>query len=155
MAIEIERKFLLQSFDVTLATNSSRIVQGYICSDTDKTVRIRIKKEKGFITIKGKSDEEGLARYEWEKEIPLDEAEALLKLCSGGVIDKIRYEVVAGKHTYEVDVFEKENQGLIIAEVELSEKNETFEKPIWVGEEVTGDPKYYNAMLMKKPFSQW
>ncbi|ANQ50793.1 CYTH domain-containing protein [Flammeovirga sp. MY04] len=155
MALEIERKFLLTSFDTSLAQRSSRIVQGYICSDEGKTVRIRIKKEKGFITIKGKSDKEGLARYEWEKEIPLEEAEDLMKLCSGGVIDKVRHEVEVGKHTFEVDVFAGKNQGLIVAEVELSDKNETFATPDWLGEEVTGDPKYYNSMLMKHPYSEW
>ncbi|MBB3700820.1 CYTH domain-containing protein [Flammeovirga yaeyamensis] len=155
MALEIERKFLLTSFDTSLAQRSSRIVQGYICSDEGKTVRIRIKKEKGFITIKGKSDKEGLARYEWEKEIPLEDAEDLMKLCSGGVIDKVRHEVEVGKHTFEVDVFAGNNQGLIVAEVELSDKNETFATPDWLGEEVTGDPKYYNSMLMKHPYSEW
>jgi adenylate cyclase len=154
--IEIERKFLVTS-NVFLkdATRHNRIVQGYLSSVSERTVRIRIKGSKGYLTIKGKSNESGLSRFEWEQEIPIEEAEQLLKLCEKGVIDKTRYEVIVGSHVYEVDVFTNENEGLTIAEVELSNENESFEKPIWLGEEVTGDVKYYNSYLSKIPFKNW
>ncbi|AZQ64384.1 CYTH domain-containing protein [Flammeovirga pectinis] len=154
-SLEIERKFLVKSFNPKLASKFFRIVQGYITAEKTKTVRVRIKGEKGFITIKGQSSDDGLSRYEWEKEIPVSEVEALLKLCEPGLIDKIRYEIPIGEHIYEVDIFEGDNKGLIVAEVELSSKDETFEKPDWLGNEVTGDNRYYNAMLMKTPFSKW
>ncbi|WP_044204634.1 CYTH domain-containing protein [Flammeovirga sp. OC4] len=153
--LEIERKFLVKSFDPSLASKSFRIVQGYICAEENKAVRVRIKGEKGFITIKGKSQDEGLSRYEWEKEISIAEVEQLLHLCDGGTIDKIRYEVPVGNHMYEVDVFDGDNKGLTIAEVELSSTDEAYEKPSWLGEEVTGEARYYNAMLMKEPFKNW
>lgn len=153
---EIERKFLVNSLDyIAEAKQSQKIAQGYLNSDPERTVRIRIKDQKGFITIKGKGDATGTTRFEWEKEIDLHEAEALLQLCEKGVIDKTRYLISAGKHTFEVDVFEGENKGLIVAEIELSDANEIFEKPIWLAEEVTGDEKYYNAYLSKKPFNKW
>jgi adenylate cyclase len=154
--IEIERKFLVinESF-LTQATSHTRIVQGYLNSNPERTVRIRIKGEKGFLTIKGKSNETGTTRLEWEKEIPLNEAEQLLALCESGVIDKIRYEVPIGNHFYEVDVFSNENQGLIIAEIELQSENEWFEKPNWLGQEVTTDKRYYNSYLSNNPFTKW
>ncbi|NLR94762.1 MULTISPECIES: CYTH domain-containing protein [Flammeovirga] len=155
MALEIERKFLVNNFDPSIADQSNRIVQGYIHSDENKTVRVRIKGDKGFITIKGKSDNEGLSRYEWEKEIPVEEVNELLKLCEGGVIDKIRYDVSVNNHTYEVDVFSGDNEGLTVAEIELSSTDEHFIKPDWLGKEVTGDTKYYNALLMQNPYKNW
>lgn len=153
---EIERKFLVHSLDfVTEAIQFQKIAQGYLNTSPERTVRIRIKDQKGFITIKGKGDETGTTRFEWEKEIALHEAEALLKLCEKGAIDKTRYLIKKGNHTFEVDIFEGENKGLIVAEIELSDANETFEKPNWLSEEVTGDEKYYNAYLSKKPFTTW
>lgn len=153
---EIERKFLVKS-DVykNLAFRKNRIVQGYLNSKPERNVRIRIYGDVGFITIKGKSNESGLSRFEWEKEIPLNEAEALLKLCEKGMIEKIRYEVENGKHRIEVDEFLGENAGLILAEIELESEEETYSKPDWLGEEVTGIEKYYNAYLSKHPFSEW
>jgi adenylate cyclase len=154
--IEIERKFLVTSNIFTKdAIRHNRIVQGYLSSSPERTVRVRIKGNKGYLTIKGASNESGLSRFEWEKEIDVEEAEKLLKLCEKGVIDKTRYEVIVGSHVYEVDVFTNENEGLIIAEVELSSESEIFEKPIWLGEEVTGDIKYYNSYLSKNPFKNW
>jgi CYTH domain-containing protein len=153
---EIERKFLVNSLDfIAEAKTSQKIAQGYLNSHPERTVRIRIKDNKGFITIKGKGDETGTTRFEWEKEIDLKEAEALLNLCETGVIDKTRYLIKKGIHTFEVDVFEGENKGLVVAEIELSDANEIFEKPTWLTEEVTGDERYYNAYLSKKPFTKW
>ena len=153
---EIERKFLVESTDfIKESTVNNRIVQGYLNSNPERTVRVRIKGNKGFLTIKGKGNENGTTRFEWEKEISLSEAEALLQLCESGIIDKIRYEIPLGKHTFEVDVFSGENQGLIIAEVELTFENEFFEQPNWLGKEVTGDKKYYNSYLSEHPFCNW
>ena len=150
---EIERKFLVESTDfIKESTVNNRIVQGYLNSNPERTVRVRIKGNKGFLTIKGKGNENGTTRFEWEKEISLSEAEALLQLCESGIIDKIRYEIPLGKHTFEVDIFSGENQGLIIAEVELTSENEFFEQPNWLGKEVTGDKKYYNSHLSEHPF---
>jgi len=153
---EIERKFLVLSDDFkTTASTSNRIVQGYLNSNPERTVRVRIKGNKGFLTIKGKGNESGTTRLEWEKEIALTDAEQLLPLCEKGIIDKIRYEVPLGKHIYEIDVFSGDNDGLIVAEIELSSEDETFEKPIWLGKEVTGEEKYYNAHLSNHPFKTW
>ena len=154
--IEIERKFLVTSSDfIALATAKNRIVQGYLNSDPERTVRIRIKGNKGYLTIKGKGNESGTSRLEWETEIPLIDAEQLLSLCEKGVIDKIRYEIPVENHIYEVDVFSGENNGLIIAEIELQDETETFSKPNWLGEEVTGDKMYYNAYLSNHPYQSW
>jgi adenylate cyclase len=154
--IEIERKFLvLNNNFIALAVAKNRIVQGYLNSNPERTVRVRIKANKGFLTIKGKGNDSGTTRLEWETEIPLPEAEKLLSICENGVIDKIRYEIPSGKHTYEVDVFAEENNGLVIAEIELSAENESFEKPNWLGQEVTGDNRYYNAYLSNNPFGSW
>jgi CYTH domain-containing protein len=155
MAQEIERKFLVSGDFMPDVYQSDRIVQGYICSDKARTVRVRIRGGQGFLTIKGISTEDGLSRYEFEKEISLQEAEELLLLCESGVIDKVRHLVQAGKHTIEVDVFAGANQGLVMAEVELSEANEVFESPHWLGVEVTGDCRYYNSYLSNRPFIQW
>ena len=155
MAQEIERKFLVKGEYKSLATKSTRIIQGYLSSIPERTVRVRVKGEKGFITVKGIGNESGASRFEWEKEIPAEEVQELLKICEPGVIDKTRFQVVVGNHTYEVDEFYGENEGLTLAEVELSAENEGFEKPVWLGDEVTGDVKYYNSMLMKNPFTKW
>lgn len=154
--LEIERKFLVKTNDYKrLATSSSRICQGYICSQRGRTVRVRIRDGRGYLTIKGPSDIGGLARYEFEKEISLDEAQHLMKFCEPGVIDKTRYLVPSGKHTFEVDEFYGENAGLIMAEVELASEDEAFEKPAFIGQEVTGDRRYYNSCLLKNPFTSW
>ena len=136
---------------------ATRITQGYLCSVPERTVRIRVKGEKGFITVKGIGNASGAARFEWEKEIPVDEVKALLDLAEPGVIDKTRYLVknTDGKHTWEVDEFYGDNDGLTVAEIELTDENEPFDKPAWLGEEVTGDPKYFNSMLMKNPYKNW
>ena len=156
MAQEIERKFLVKDSSFKeQAFSSSQIAQGYICSSRGRTVRIRIRDEKGYLTIKGPAGENGLSRYEWEKEIPLDEAQELMKLCEPGMIDKTRYLVQSGNHVFEVDEFYGENEGLVVAEVELSSENESFEKPDFIGEEVTGIAKYYNSFLMKFPYTKW
>lgn len=156
MAHETERKFLVTSADFKKeAFKETRIIQGYLSSVPERTVRVRVKGKTGFITIKGIGNSSGVSRYEWEKEIPLNEAEDLMKICEPGVIDKTRYEVKAGDHKFEVDEFYGENQGLVVAEVELANEEEQFIKPAWLGTEVTGDAKYYNAMLMKHPFTKW
>ena len=155
MAREIERKFLVAGDFRQEATDSFRLVQGYISSDPDRTVRVRIKGDQGFLTIKGRSSADGLSRYEWEREIPVEEARELMSLCGPGVIDKVRYLVPCGQHTFEVDEFYGSNQGLILAEVELTDEHESFQKPAWLGEEVTGDIRYYNSMLMNCPFTEW
>jgi adenylate cyclase len=155
MAKEIERKFLVKGDFKPFAQKSTRITQGYLSSVPERAVRVRIKGDKGFITIKGIGNDAGTARYEWEKEIPVAEVEDLLKICEPGVIDKTRYEVKQGDHIFEVDEFYGENRGLVVAEVELESEDEVFDTPAWLGEEVTGDVKYYNVMLMKNPFSRW
>lgn len=155
MANEIERKFLVAGEFKKYASKETRIVQGYLSSVPERTVRVRIKGDKGFITVKGIGNESGASRYEWEKEIPTNEADELLKICEPGVIDKIRYLVVVDQHTYEVDEFFGENNGLIVAEIELTSEDEEFKKPEWLGNEITGDAKYYNSMLMKNPYTKW
>ena len=152
---EIERKFLVAGNFKQHAKEAVRITQGYLSSVPERTVRIRIKGERGFITIKGKGSESGLSRFEWEKEIPVSDAVKLLDICEPGVIDKTRYFVEVGRHTYEVDEFYGDNEGLIVAEVELHSEDETFIKPDWLGKEVTGDIRYYNSMLMKNPYRKW
>ncbi len=154
--IEIERKFLVNSDAFkSLALQKKHIVQGYLNSNPNRTVRIRIKGEKGFITIKGASNEIGLSRYEWEKEITTTEANELLLLCEEGIIDKIRYEIPVGQHLIEVDEFFGNNKGLILAEIELQSESEEFEKPDWLDIEVTQDERYYNSYLSKCPFMNW
>lgn len=154
--IEIERKFLVTSDTFKAeAYAQNRIKQGYLSSVPERTVRVRIKGSKGFLTIKGISSQSGLSRFEWEKEIPVDEAENLLLLCEAGVIDKTRFEVKSGNHIIEIDEFYGENQGLIMAEIELQSETEIFTKPIWLGKEVTNDKKYYNSYLSKNPFEKW
>ncbi len=155
MAQEIERKFLVKGDFKPFVKKSTRITQGYLSSVPERTVRVRLKGEKGFLTIKGIGNESGASRYEWEQEIDPADVKNLLKICEAGVIDKTRHLVEAGKHIYEVDEFYGENQGLIVAEVELASEDEAFDKPDWLGEEVTGDVKYYNSMLMKNPYTKW
>lgn len=155
MALEIERKFLVAGDFKPFAKKAIRITQGYLSSVPERTVRARIKGEKGFITVKGIASASGASRFEWEKEIPVEEVQELLKICEPGVIDKTRYLVDAGNHTYEVDEFYGDNEGLTVAEVELGAEDEAFEKPFWLGKEVTGDDKYYNSMLMKNPYKNW
>jgi adenylate cyclase len=154
--VEIERKFLVIS-DVFKSDvlRQNHIAQGYLSSVPERAVRVRIKGEKGYLTIKGKTNETGLSRFEWEKEIPVTEAKELLQLCEKGVIEKIRYEIQVGQHVFEVDEFYGENEGLIMAEVELQSESEIIEKPIWLGEEVTNDSRYYNSYLSKNPFKNW
>ncbi len=154
--IEIERKFLVTSAAYkNEAFKSTRIVQGFLNTHKKRTVRVRLKGDIGYITVKGQSTKDGLSRFEWEKEIPKTEAESLLNICESGVIDKIRYEVKIKNHIFEIDEFFGINEGLVIAEVELTDENETFEKPSWLGEEVTGNIKYYNSQLSKQPYKTW
>lgn len=154
--IEIERKFLVRSMQfVDKSVSSTKIIQGFLNTDPERTVRIRIKGEKGFLTVKGKSNDTGTTRFEWETEIAHSDAEMLLQLCEKGVLEKTRYFVPFEGHNFEVDVFDGDNKGLILAEIELTIENELFQKPNWLGEEVTGDIKYYNSQLSKQPFNTW
>lgn len=155
MAQEIERKFLVKGDFKPESVKSTRITQGYLSSVPERTVRVRIKGDKGYLTIKGIGSNSGASRYEWEKEIPVAEIDELLKICEPGVIDKTRFLIPAGSHTFEVDEFYGENEGLIVAEIELTSEDESFLKPAWLGEEVTGDPRFYNSMLMKNPYKNW
>lgn len=155
--IEIEKKFLVKGDFKKDAFKATRITQGYLSSVPERTVRVRVKGDKGFITIKGIGNASGAARFEWEKEIPVEEVKALLDICEPGVIDKTRYLVknADGIHTWEVDEFYGENEGLTLAEIELAGEDDKFDKPSWLGEEVTGDARYYNSMLMKNPYKNW
>ncbi len=157
MAQEIERKFLVAGDYKSEAYASVRITQGYLSRVPERVVRIRIKGDKGFITIKGTTNDTGLSRFEWEKEIPLVDAQSLLKLAEPGVIDKTRHLIknTDGKHIWEVDEFHGDNEGLIMAEIELESESDLFDKPTWLGKEVTGDLKYYNSYLSEKPFKLW
>ena len=155
MAQEIERKFLVKGDFKSEVFKSTRITQGYLSSVPERTVRVRVKGEKGFITIKGIGNESGASRYEWEKEIPVEEVRDLLKICEPGVIDKTRYLVKNGDYTIEVDEFYGDNDGLTVAEIELPSEDATFNKPAWLGDEVTGDVRFYNSMLMKNPYKNW
>lgn len=155
MNFEIERKFLVTGDYKSLAQSSSRITQGYISTLGGATVRIRLRDERGYLTIKGPSRDGGLSRYEFEKEIEADEARSLLGLCDGPLIDKTRWLVPAGSHTFEVDEFHGENAGLVVAEVELGSPQEPYERPPFLGREVTGDRRYYNSHLRLCPFNQW
>ena len=156
MAREIERKFLVIDEGYRgEAFASERIVQGYICSAPGRTVRVRIRGKKGYLTIKGAADATGIGRYEFEQEIALEDAWQLMELCEPGVIDKVRYLVRAGSHVFEVDVFHGENEGLVVAEVELQAADESFERPAWLGAEVSHDRRYFNSMLARCPFASW
>ena len=155
MSQELERKFLVCGDFKAEAFQATHIIQGYL--GHKPSVRVRIRGDKGYLTIKGPVSKSGLSRFEWEKEIAVDEALALLELAEPGRIDKTRYLVknTDGKHTWEVDEFHGDNEGLIMAEIELSDENEPFDKPDWIGKEVTGDPRYYNSMLKERPYKTW
>jgi adenylate cyclase len=156
MSQEIERKFLVKNNDFKKeSVQESKIIQGFLSSVPERTVRIRIKDDRGFVTVKGIGNASGTTRFEWEKEISLKDAINLLKISEPGVIDKIRYHIKFGSHTYEVDEFHGENEGLIIAEVELNSEFEDFKKPNWLGIEVTGEKKYYNVALNNNPYKNW
>lgn len=154
--LEVERKFLVKSNDYKRdAVTKTRIVQGFLNTHPERTVRVRLKGEKGFLTVKGKGNDTGTTRFEWETELSSVEATNLIELCEPIILEKIRFEVPFGKHSYEVDEFFGENKGLVVAEVELKHEDEFFERPEWLGEEVTGDIKYYNSQLSIKPYNQW
>lgn len=155
MAIEIERKFLVTGDYKSQAVSHSRIVQGYICSERGRTVRVRLRGNCGYLTIKGPSLNGGLSRYEFEKQITQDEALSLLRICEPGIVDKVRWLVPVGKHTFEVDEFFGDNAGLVVAEVELSSEDEDYERPDFIGKEVTGDRRYYNSNLRRHPYCDW
>ena len=153
---EIERKFLVKNLQFKKeATNSFEIAQGFLNTHVERTVRVRIKGNQGFLTVKGKSNESGTSRFEWETEISVAEAKQLLAICEKGIIEKIRYNIPYGNHIVEVDEFFGDHDGLIIAEVELQHENEAFLKPDWLGKEVPGQTKYYNSQLSKKPYKTW
>lgn len=154
--MEIERKFLVKSDSYRQeAYVSNRIVQGFLSTDPHRTVRVRLYNDRGFITIKGISNKEGTSRQEWEFEISAEKAKELLELSVNSKIEKIRFLIQVGDHKFEVDEFEGDNAGLVIAEIELQEPDEKFLKPEWLGKEVTGDTRYYNAQLTKTPYNQW
>jgi len=154
--LEIERKFLVKSDAYKKnASSETRIVQGFLNTAPERTVRVRIKGDKGYLTVKGKGNDSGTTRFEWETEITIAEATNLIDLCEPGILEKIRYEVIVGKHVFEVDEFLGENKGLVIAEIELQHEDELFEKPNWLSNEVTGEIKYYNSQLAIKPFCKW
>lgn len=155
MKKEIERKFTVTGDFRKGILRSYKIAQGYLSSVPERIVRIRIKEDKAFITIKGPCDPLGVIRDEWEKEISITDAEKLLNFCEPGILYKIRHEIRVGKHIFEVDEFLGRNEGLFIAEVELSEANESFEKPSWIGKEVTGDKRYYSAYITSHPYTEW
>ena len=155
MNIETERKFLvLDDSYKAQAVESHRIRQGYIAHDMGRSVRVRILDDKGILTVKGPFIGMG-SRPEWEKEISLKEAEDLFLICKPGSIDKTRWIVPAGERCFEVDEFHGENEGLVMAEIELESQDEAFERPSWLGEEVTGDPRFYNGYLARNPFKNW
>lgn len=155
MPLEIERKFLVDGDFKPYAIKQEHIVQGYLSSHPERSVRVRIKGNKAYITIKGIANDSGLSRYEWEKEIPMLEATDLIKLCEPGVIDKTRYYIPSGSLFFEVDEFFGENEGLIIAELELETETQDYLRPDWLGREVTGDTRYYNSSLTKMPYTKW
>lgn len=155
MKKEIERKFLVKGAFKSLAKASVHICQGYLNSAPERTVRVRVKDGEGYITVKGAGDSSGVSRFEWEQRISPDDAIELLRLCEPGIIDKTRYLVEYGCHVFEVDEFHGDNDGLVVAEIELSDENEAFGRPEWLGREVTGDSRYYNSMLMKHPYKDW
>jgi CYTH domain-containing protein len=156
MSLEIERKFLVKNDDFKNQFYQKKTLkQGYLNSDKNRTVRIRVADDKAYITIKGKSNLSGTTRFEWEKEIDKTEAEHLLLLCEPSIIDKTRFYIKSENHIFEVDEFYGDNTGLIVAEIELNSENESFKKPLWLGKEVTGDKRYYNSSLSKVAFKNW
>ncbi|MDL2256079.1 CYTH domain-containing protein [Parabacteroides sp. OttesenSCG-928-K15] len=153
--LEIERKYLVEGDFLPDVVRSEQFRQGYISSQSGRTVRIRIAGEKGYLTIKGASPDGGLSRYEYEQELSLQDAEDLFLLCEPGSIEKKRHWAIIDGHTWEIDVFQGANKGLVLAEIELHAPDESFTLPAWIGKEVTGDPRYYNAMLTKQPYKDW
>lgn len=154
--LEVERKFLVRSDAYRAeATQKIRIVQGFLNTHPERTVRVRIKGDKGYLTVKGQGNDSGTTRFEWETEISFSDASDLIDLCEAIILDKYRYEVTVGNHLFEVDEFLGENAGLVVAEIELKHEDEPFERPHWLGEEVTGKVKYYNAQLSQLPYSSW
>ncbi len=156
MPLEIERKFLVADDSYkALATSCSHIAQGYLCSEHGRTVRVRLRGEQAFLTIKGPSAAGGMARYEFEKEITRDEGLSLLRLCEPGIVEKVRWLVPCGRHVFEVDEFKGDNDGLVVAEVELGAVDETYARPAFIGREVTGLERYYNSQLRRRPYKEW
>lgn len=154
MGVEIERKFLVDGDAWRTLGDSTLLRQGYLSVDATRTVRVRIDGERAFLTIKGASV--GASRGEWEYPIPvLDAAELLDTLCQQPLVEKVRHRIASGAHTWEVDEFLGANAGLVVAEIELGSEDETFEKPDWIGREVTGDTRYFNSQLISHPYSQW
>ena len=149
MATETERKFLIKSEFRHLAIKEIKIIQAYLSIDNNKTIRLRIANDNAFLTIKSRPGKNSITRKEWEVQISVTDAEEMMRVCLPGRIVKTRYLIPSGKHTFEIDVFHEKNEGLIIAEIELKSEDEYFEKPAWLGEEVTGKPQYYNANLIK------
>lgn len=152
---EIERKFLIAGDYKKEVISSRKIIQGYISSSPERTVRVRMEDSGGYLTIKGKSSSGGLTRFEWEREISREDAENLLKLCEGGLVEKTRHIVEHENHRFEVDEFSGDNEGLVIAEMELESEEESFKKPLWIGEEVSFDKRYFNLYLSRHPFKTW
>lgn len=155
MNIEIERKFLVCGEYKSKAYSHSHIEQGYFDSAPSRTIRVRIRDDKAYLTIKGPSNQAGLARYEFETEVSLEDGRQLMALCRPGRIDKTRWLIKNGKHTIEVDEFHGDNDGLVMAEIELGSEDEEYEKPDFLGKEVTGDRRYYNSHLMRFPYCLW
>lgn len=156
MPLEIERKFIVTGEFKSLSTNCTHIQQGYIASGKGRTVRVRIRDEKGYLTIKGPSGKAGISRYEFEKEIPLEDARDLMAICEPGIIDKHRYLVPAEDgHVWEVDEFHGDNDGLIMAELEMKSENEPYVRPAFIGREVTGDRRFYNSHMRLNPYKLW
>ena len=154
MAVEIERKFRTKGVDFLANQEGERLTQGYLSHDPRATVRLRVQGDRAWLTIKGKTH--GASRSEFEYPIPTADAHAMLdEMCPGGVIDKTRYRIKVGEHVWEVDEFHGDNQGLVVAEVELDSEDQPFERPPWLGEEVTRDPRYYNSALSRTPYGQW
>jgi adenylate cyclase len=154
--IEIERKFLVNNLDFKTNFDSKHhIKQGFLSTDKHRTVRVRLIDEQGYLTVKGISSSDGLERFEWEHQISKKDALQLLKLCKPSIIDKTRYLIHIDTFTFEVDEFYGDNQGLLIAEIELSDRFQQFPKPHWLGAEVTGDIRYYNSKLSEHPFKMW
>ncbi len=154
--LEIERKFLVKSDEYKDSASSQlRMIQGFLNTHPERTVRVRIAGDTAFLTVKGAGNVSGTTRFEWETEIPIAEATNLIDLCEPIILEKVRFVVPVGQHVFEVDEFLGENKGLVIAEIELQHEDELFEKPRWLGEEVTGNIRYYNSQLSLKPYNQW
>lgn len=156
MAIEIERKFLVDASLLPKLVGGKKIKQGYLPSSNNTVTRIRLKGDKAFLTIKGENNAAGTSRLEFEYSIPPADAEQMIReLCQQPVVEKVRYEIPLGGHVCELDIFGGDNEGLLVAEIELASESEVFERPEWLTKEVTGDPKYYNSSLIKTPFKAW